>query len=126
MDADVYKAPEAEIVTESTEGLEFYVVSPKKFLIMQISTMGIYSIYWFFKHWKQYKLKHDVMREERITDAGAFGILPEEEGVIHKLWNRSDEPAVSIHFYYPTLRFLDFNAISSNGIIKIVTELETQ
>jgi len=59
MDADVYKAPDAEIMTESAEGLEFYVVSPKKFLILQISTMGMYSIYWFFKHWKQYKLKHN-------------------------------------------------------------------
>jgi len=55
----------------------------------------------------EYSLNDGVMREERITDAGPFGVLPEEEGVIHKLWNRSEEPAVSIHFYYPTLESFD-------------------
>lgn len=55
----------------------------------------------------EYSLKEGIMREERITDAGPFGILPEEEGVIHKLWNRNDEPAVSVHFYYPTLENFD-------------------
>lgn len=59
MDADVYKAPESEIITESPDSLEFYIVSPSKFLILQICTMGMYSIYWFFKHWSQYKAKHN-------------------------------------------------------------------
>ena len=58
MDTDVYKAPESEIIADSIEKEEFYIVSPSKFLILQISTLGIYSIYWFYKHWQQYKTKH--------------------------------------------------------------------
>lgn len=35
--------------------IDFYIVSPKKALILFIGTFGIYSVYWFFKHWSQYK-----------------------------------------------------------------------
>jgi hypothetical protein len=35
--------------------MEFYVVSPKKFLILFIGTFGMYTIYWFYKHWSEYK-----------------------------------------------------------------------
>ena len=59
MTTDVYKAPESEIINEQGTEYEFYVVSPKKFLILMLSTLGIYSIYWFYKHWAQYKAKHD-------------------------------------------------------------------
>ncbi len=58
MDADVYKAPESEIIADSADKEEFYIVSPSKFLILQISTLGAYSIYWFYKNWQQYKTKH--------------------------------------------------------------------
>lgn len=49
---------EASIETESqgqTSGMEFYVVSPKKFLILFLGTFGMYTVYWFFKHWSLYK-----------------------------------------------------------------------
>ena len=35
---------------------DFYVVSPKKFLIMFLGTMGVYGIYWFYKQWDNYKI----------------------------------------------------------------------
>lgn len=35
--------------------IEFYVVSQKKFLILFISSFGMYTVYWFYKHWSQYK-----------------------------------------------------------------------
>jgi len=35
--------------------VEFYVVSQKKLLILFISTFGMYTVYWFYKHWSQYK-----------------------------------------------------------------------
>jgi hypothetical protein len=38
-----------------TNEMEFYVVSPKKFLILYLGTFGMYTVYWFFKHWNQYK-----------------------------------------------------------------------
>jgi len=59
MDTDVYKTPESEIVADNNESLEFYVVSPKKFLVLQLITVGLYSIYWFYKHWALYKTKHN-------------------------------------------------------------------
>ena len=35
----------------------FYVVSPKKFLILYFSTFGIYRGYWMYKNWSLYKDK---------------------------------------------------------------------
>ena len=58
MEADVYKAPESEILTENSGETEFYVVSQQKFLILYIATLGLYSFYWFYKHWQQYKIRH--------------------------------------------------------------------
>ena len=40
--------------SQSSE-IEFYVVSQKKLLILFISSFGIYTVYWFYKHWSQYK-----------------------------------------------------------------------
>jgi len=60
MTTDVYKTPESEILVEQTDTQEFYIVSPKKFLILYLATMGMYTIYWFYKHWQQYKLKHNA------------------------------------------------------------------
>lgn len=45
---------EQEIKAQSDK-MDFYIVSPKKFLILFIGTFGIYAVYWFFKHWDQYK-----------------------------------------------------------------------
>lgn len=35
--------------------MQFYIVSPKKFLILFIGTIGFYAIYWFYKQWDLYK-----------------------------------------------------------------------
>lgn len=39
---------------EKSDVIDFYIVSPQKALILFIGTFGIYSVYWFFKHWSQY------------------------------------------------------------------------
>ncbi|MEW6982517.1 hypothetical protein AAD001_07675 [Colwelliaceae bacterium 6471] len=44
----------SEAQVQSNE-MEFYVVSPKKLLVLFIGTCGMYTVYWFFKHWSQYK-----------------------------------------------------------------------
>lgn len=33
----------------------FYVVSPRKMVTLYVSTVGIYSLVWFYKHWVQVK-----------------------------------------------------------------------
>tara|TARA_R110001583_G_scaffold16561_5_gene67756 strand:- start:3250 stop:3873 length:624 start_codon:yes stop_codon:yes gene_type:complete len=43
--------PTSELITS-----DFYVVSPKKFLIMFLGTMGGYALYWFYRHWENYKI----------------------------------------------------------------------
>ena len=62
---DIYKSPTANLVdgTSLDEGSarleisdEFYVVSRKKFIVLYFCTLGIYSIYWFYKNWKLQKI----------------------------------------------------------------------
>ena len=57
MNDNIYAAPEAklEIKDPITSGRQFYVVSDKKFLVLYISTLGVYSVYWFFKNWQLHK-----------------------------------------------------------------------
>ncbi|WP_444996658.1 hypothetical protein [Aliikangiella sp. IMCC44359] len=59
MNDNIYQAPSSEISINSTGDNQFYVVSAKKFLILYISTLGAYSIYWFYKHWSQFKNKNN-------------------------------------------------------------------
>lgn len=45
----------------------FYVVSMGKFSALFIATMGLYSLYWFYKHWSllgaaQQKSKQPILR----------------------------------------------------------------
>ena len=42
-----------------TSEMEFYTVSHKKFLILFLGTFGIYTVYWFYKHWSLYKKSAD-------------------------------------------------------------------
>ncbi len=55
MDMDVYQAPKANLVVESESEALFYVVSQRKFLILNIVTLGMYTLYWFYMHWHYYK-----------------------------------------------------------------------
>jgi hypothetical protein len=47
-----YSAPQARVADMdlATDGL-FYVVAPRKFLIMMIGTCFCYGLYWFYKNW---------------------------------------------------------------------------
>lgn len=56
MSTNVYQAPHANLVIETdTDDQKFYIVSPKKFWVLFISTLGLYGIYWFYKNWRLYK-----------------------------------------------------------------------
>jgi hypothetical protein len=55
-----YEAPQAELadVEANTEAARFYVVAPGKFLLLFIGTLGVYQLYWFYKHWAQLNRVH--------------------------------------------------------------------
>lgn len=45
---------EQEHDADSAE-MKFYVVSQQKLLIMFLGTFGMYVVYWFYRHWSEYK-----------------------------------------------------------------------
>ena len=49
------------------------------------------------------------LSEVTIDRYGRGGLIPEPDGVIHKLRNNTDQRAVSLHFYYPAL--VDFDGM---------------
>lgn len=60
MTHNIYEAPKSELIDQVSESeAEFYVVSIQKFLVLFAVTLGIYSVYWFYKNWAQYKIVHN-------------------------------------------------------------------
>lgn len=56
MTTDVYQPPESEIIPESPIAESaYYVVAPKKFLILFFATMGMYEVYWFYRQWQSHR-----------------------------------------------------------------------
>ncbi|MGL4317103.1 MAG: MFS transporter permease [Pseudomonas sp.] len=47
---NVYKAPEAALI-DSSAGSAFFVTSIRKMAILYIATLGMYILYWGYKHW---------------------------------------------------------------------------
>lgn len=52
-----YQTPEANLIEEKDENLTipYYVVGKKKAWALFIATVGMYQIYWFYKHWAENK-----------------------------------------------------------------------
>ena len=57
MDDNLYKPPKAELIDSVSVGAEFYVVSPKKYLVLFFITVGLYPVYWFYKNWSLHREK---------------------------------------------------------------------
>lgn len=55
MDNNVYAPPQANLVVDGAESDMFYVVSKRKFWVLFVATVGMYQLYWFYAHWKQYR-----------------------------------------------------------------------
>lgn len=56
-------------------GQIFYVVSIKKFSVLFVATLGLYSLYWYYRNWACYKSQwasHDKDREDLWPIARAF------------------------------------------------------
>lgn len=51
-------APPAAQVTDAmaAEAPPYYVVGPRKFVILYVATLGTYALYWFYKNWSNYKV----------------------------------------------------------------------
>lgn len=58
MEENIYQTPASQVVNEDDQN-EFYVVSIRKFTLLFFLTLGIYSVFWFYKNWKEFKLFHD-------------------------------------------------------------------
>lgn len=57
METDVYKTPEADLQNDNQVNPDYYVVAPKKFVVLFVATFGVYSLYWFYKNWQLYRLR---------------------------------------------------------------------
>jgi ubiquinone/menaquinone biosynthesis C-methylase UbiE len=56
----------------------------------------------------EYKLSHGVLKRERMVEVRSGGLIPEPDGIIHKVTNASStEALVTLHFYYPALKDLN-------------------
>ena len=51
----------------------------------------------------RYEMKGGALFEKAVTTYGVGGIMPEPDGVIHKLRNGGSEYAITVHFYYPAI-----------------------
>ena len=54
---DIYKTPQADIIVGDSTGIDFYVVSTGKFVLLFLLTVSLYGYYWFYKHWQLQKIK---------------------------------------------------------------------
>ncbi len=52
---DVYRTPESDLTLPRDKTAKFYLVSEFKLMLLYFATLGFYGIYWFYRHWKQFK-----------------------------------------------------------------------
>ena len=56
----------------------------------------------------EYTLDNNVLKQRRIVTVREGGLIPEPDGIIHKIANAStDTPLITLHFYSPALKDLD-------------------
>ena len=100
MNETIYATPETNLhVDENNEMMPFYVVAPFKYWLMMVSTLGGYSLYWFYKNWALYKKYND---QKMIPFLRAiFSIF-----FCHSLFNKIEEHATENnreHYWNPTM-----------------------
>ena len=54
MDVSITNSPESEL-EQAAQEIAFYLVSPRKFLLLFLGTFGFYLLYWFYKNWRLYQ-----------------------------------------------------------------------
>ena len=95
MQQSVYATPKTHVVDQKTTQVEqeFYVVSMPKFWTLLVSTMGMYSIYWFFQHWSLYKKYNQTKMIPFLRSI--FSVF-----FIHKLYENIDNSINSKNYDY--------------------------
>lgn len=68
---NIYKAPQADLVAppETDSAQLFFPSSQKKLIILFIATLGLYSVYWFYKNWQ---IHQNVMDDKVIPALRGF------------------------------------------------------
>lgn len=95
---------EKDTTADSLSEPMFYVVSPKKFTILFLTTLGMYSMYWFYKNWNLYRA-HTTEKIWPVPRA-VFSIF-----FIHSLFRHIHTQIVS------TQRSIKFNPQSSATLL---------
>lgn len=76
MSENLYAPPAAPLIDPAplaSQGNEFFVVSPRKFLLLFVTTLGMYQLYWFYMHWARFRT---VNRQKMLPIArAAFSIF---------------------------------------------------
>lgn len=71
----------------------------------------------------EYRKKGGKLLETSVVQATPGGVLNEPDGVVHKLVNPTDSPAITMHFYCPALEDLDgMNVYSEDGTVGTLNE----
>lgn len=57
MNENPYSAPGARLekTADDAGGARFYVVSPGKMTVLFFVTLGLYTVYWFYRHFREYR-----------------------------------------------------------------------
>lgn len=58
MSDELYAPPQARIAEADDVPGEFYVVSPRKFILLYVFTLSFYSVFWFYQNWSLYRRRH--------------------------------------------------------------------
>lgn len=85
MSDEIYKTPQSDLLPENRGSKKkFYVVSKLKFSALFIATLGLYTIYWFYINWRNYR------------DVAGVKIMPAPRSLFyifftHSLFNKVEE-----------------------------------
>ncbi|WP_460532939.1 hypothetical protein [Chitinimonas naiadis] len=53
--ANLLDSGDVDLTDSTAVNRGFYVVAKRKFIIMMIGTLGAYTLYWFYKNWREHK-----------------------------------------------------------------------
>lgn len=98
MDSNIYAPPKAALAESPAQdgGQALYVVSLKKFYALYFGTLGLYSLYWYYKNWALIRDQN----QERVTPLlrTLFAIF-----FVHALFRRIEQRLhdAKQDFYWP-------------------------
>ena len=55
MEDHVYRSPEAPLLLPERAPDRYYVVSPTKYWVLSVATVGMYRLYWHYRNWTLYR-----------------------------------------------------------------------